>query len=99
MHVLGNNCEVGAGCVRIFVICPAMAFMSQKDKKYRGDLVKSLSILSQMGVMIVACVLVGVLLGRFLDGLFGTAPWLLIFCSITGVAAAFKSIFDFSKRL
>jgi len=76
-----------------------MSRKSEKDRKYRGELLQSLSTISQMGVMIVACVLVGVLIGRFLDGLLGTGPWLLILFSLLGVAAAFKSIFEFSKRL
>jgi ATP synthase protein I len=51
-----------------------------------------------MGLMVAACLLVGVLLGRFLDGLLGTSPWLLIIFSLLGAAAAFKSLFDFADR-
>jgi len=60
--------------------------------------VKALSLLSQMGVTIVACILVGVFLGRFLDGVFGTTPWLTLVFSILGIAAAFKSIFDLASK-
>ena len=54
--------------------------------------------ISQMGVMIAACIAVGVLLGWFLDNLFGTSPWLLLLFSLIGVGAAFKSIFEFANR-
>ena len=60
----------------------------------RHDFVKALSIITQLGFTVAACVLVGVFLGRFLDNLLGTSPWLLLLFSLLGVGAAFKSIFD-----
>jgi ATP synthase protein I len=39
-----------------------------------------------------------VLVGRFLDSLFGTGPWLLLIFSFLGVGAAVKSLFDMSKE-
>ena len=66
-----------------------------KDKAF----LKSLALLSQVGITIVACVLIGVFLGRFLDWLLGTTPWLLIVFSLFGVAAAFKSLFDIAKKM
>ena len=62
------------------------------------DWIKALSQISQMGVTIVACIVIGVFLGRFLDGVLGSEPWLTIICSILGIAAAFKSIFDFAPK-
>ena len=58
------------------------------------DFVKALALLSQVGIMMAVCILVGVLIGRFLDGLLGTGPWLLFLFSFLGVGAAFKSLFD-----
>jgi ATP synthase protein I len=45
-----------------------------------------------------ACVLIGVFLGRFLDGLLGTSPWLLLLCSLLGVGAALKAVFELGAR-
>ena len=58
------------------------------------DVVKALGLLSQVGITMAVCVLVGVFLGRFLDGLLGTTPWLLLLFSFLGVGAAFKSLFN-----
>ena len=58
------------------------------------DWVKALAFLSQIGVTIAACILIGVFGGRFLDNLLGTSPWIMIAGSILGVIAAFKSILD-----
>ena len=40
-----------------------------------------------------ASVLIGVLLGKYLDRFFGTAPWLLLIFSFLGVGAAIRAIF------
>jgi len=70
----------------------------QKKEKDRNEFLRGLSFLSQIGITIVACVLIGVLLGRFLDNLLGTTPILLLVFSFLGAAAAFKSIFDMASK-
>jgi len=62
------------------------------------DWVRALAFLSQIGVTVAACIIVGVFLGRFLDNLFGTSPILIIICSLLGVGAAFKAIFDLASK-
>ena len=64
----------------------------------RNEFGKALSVLSQMGVTIIVCVAVGLAAGYFLDKLLGTTPWLLLVFTLLGIAAAFKSIFDFAKK-
>ena len=71
---------------------------NNNDNKYRRELLRSLSTVSQIGLAIVACVLVGVFLGRFLDSLLGTSPWLLIAFTLLGMGAAFRSIYDLVMR-
>ena len=58
------------------------------------DWVKALAFISQIGVTVAACIIIGVFGGMFLDNLFGTSPWILIAGSILGVLAALKSILD-----
>jgi len=55
--------------------------------------------LLQIGVTIIACLAVGIFLGWLLDRFFGTTPWLLMVCTLLGIGAAFKSIFDFAKKV
>ena len=68
------------------------------DDKDRREIGRALMFFSQIAVNIVGCVLVGVLLGRFLDNLLGTAPWLLLLLSLLGAGAAVKSIVDLAKK-
>jgi len=55
--------------------------------------------LSRIAITILACVAVGIVLGVYLDRLLGTSPWLLLVFTLLGIAAAFKSIFDFAKKM
>jgi len=64
----------------------------------KRELYRAISFFSQISVTMAACVIIGILLGRFLDGLFGTMPWLTIVFSLLRVAAAFKSLFDLGMR-
>jgi len=69
------------------------------DKEQRNGFVRAFSLLSQMGITIIACIGVSIFLGRFLDNTLGTSPWLLIVFTFLGIAAALKSIFDFARKL
>ena len=75
-------------------------FMSKKneDKKYNRELLRSLYMISQLGLTIAVCVIIGVLLGRFLDNVFGTQPFLLIIFSLLGAGAGFRSIFQYANK-
>ena len=70
------------------------------DKKNQvSGFIAALSLLTQIGITIVACIGIGIFLGWFLDRLLGTSPWLLLVFTLLGIAAAFKSIFDFAKKI
>lgn len=69
-----------------------------KDKQLKNsEILRALAHFSQIGVTMAASVLIGVLLGKYLDGLLGTAPWLLLLFSISGVGTAIKVLFNISK--
>lgn len=71
----------------------------RKDDKQKNKVfLQGLSFLSQIGITMAACVLVGVFLGKFLDGLLDTSPWLLLLCSLLGVGAAFRALFQLGGR-
>lgn len=72
---------------------------SEQERKIRNDLMKGLSMLSQIGITIIVCVLIGVFFGRFLDSHFGTSPWFLLVFTLIGVGAAFKYLYDLTMRM
>jgi len=69
-----------------------------KKKDNKGEMVRGLSLVSQISITIIACIVIGIFLGRFLDSLFGTEPWLLIVFLFLGIGAAIKYIFDLGKN-
>jgi len=73
--------------------------MSGNKKPQQNEFVRALSLLSQIAITIIACIAVGIFLGWFLDRLLGTSPWLIIVFTLLGIGAAFKSIFDFAKKV
>jgi len=75
----------------------AMKPDTPKEKK-PNELFVALSFISHIGITMAVCVFVGVMLGRFLDGLLGTAPLLLIICSLLGAAASFKALYDIASK-
>jgi ATP synthase protein I len=69
------------------------------NKKKNNEFTRALAMLSQVAISIIACLAVGIFLGWLLDYLLGTTPWLMFVCTFLGVGAAFKSIFDFAKKV
>lgn len=76
--------------------------MSSQDKNRKqlknSETFRAISYFSQIGVTMASSVLVGVLLGKYLDGLLGTSPWLLLVFSFLGVGAALKSLFNMPEK-
>ena len=73
--------------------------MSRKNKSEQNEFMRAMAFFLQISVTIIACIAVGIFLGWLLDRWLGTEPWLLMVCSFLGVGAAFKSIFDFAKKI
>jgi len=71
----------------------------KEDKQTRNsnEFLRALAYFSQIGVTMAASVVIGVLLGKFLDDKLGTTPWLLLVFSLCGAGAAIKVMFDASQ--
>jgi len=59
---------------------------------------RAVAMMSQLAFTAVGCIFAGVFLGRFLDNLLGTSPWLMIVLIVFGCLAAFKGIIDVAKK-
>ena len=69
----------------------------KKKKNDRHQIAKAFALVTQLGLQMACCVVIGVLLGVFLDRLLGTMPIFIIIFSILGTGASIKIIFDISK--
>ncbi len=70
---------------------------NEKKRTSHNQVIRSIGYLTQIGITIVATVMLGVLLGRALDNWLGTTPWLLLLFSLLGAAAAIRTLFEMSK--
>lgn len=66
-----------------------------RDKK---DLLRSLSMVSSMGISVALAIGIGVWFGLTLDRWFGTTPWFFYIFLLIGIAAGFKNIYVIAGR-
>ncbi len=54
---------------------------------------------SSLGLEMGVSIVIGLLLGLWLDKVFGTKPWLTILFLLFGMAAGFKNVFQLMKEM
>lgn len=69
------------------------------DRTSRPVNFRKLAALSSLGLMLPSSIAVGLVIGYFLDKLFGTHPWLLVIFTLFGVASGFLSLIRGLKKL
>jgi ATP synthase protein I len=69
--------------------------VTKQDKK---NVMRAIGYMSHIAISMAACVLIGVLLGLFLDNRLGTDPWMVVIFSILGCLSAFKAMIDIAKK-
>jgi len=67
---------------------------NEHKRSGRKQILNGIVKFSEIAFTIVANVLLGVLIGRFLDQWLNTSPWFLLFFSILGVISAIYSLFS-----
>jgi ATP synthase protein I len=69
-------------------------FMKEKDR----NLIRSLGVLSTVGITLVAATVIGLYMGLKLDGWLGTSPWMTILFLAVGLFAGFRNLFTYVKK-
>ncbi len=70
----------------------------QRLAAQRRELYKSLGFLSSVGICMVASILIGMVMGYYLDRWLGTAPWFLLIFLVLGIISGFRNIFILTER-
>ncbi|HLC40666.1 MAG TPA: AtpZ/AtpI family protein [Methylomirabilota bacterium] len=73
--------------------------MSGADGGERARWVRSVGVVSTLGITLVASTLVGFVIGYYLDRWLGTSPWLIIVFLLLGIVSGFVQIFRSLPRL
>lgn len=67
--------------------------MSEDDKKEKDKAFRDLYLISMVGVQLVVSILVGLAIGIYLDGKFGTSPIFTLIFLLFGIGAGFINFF------
>jgi F0F1-type ATP synthase assembly protein I len=62
------------------------------------DLLRSLAMVSSIGISVVLAIAIGVWFGLTLDKWFGTKPWFFYIFMLIGIAAGYKNIYVIAGR-
>jgi ATP synthase protein I len=65
----------------------------------KKNLLKTLGMVSSMGISFVLAIIIGVLIGLQLDKWFGTAPWFFFIFLLFGIVAGFRNLYIITKRV
>ncbi len=68
--------------------------MKEKDR----NLIRTLGVLSTVGITLVAATVIGLYIGLKLDEWLGTSPWMTILFLALGLFAGFKNLFTYVKK-
>ena len=66
--------------------------------KNHREVWRALALFTQMGLTMAACVLIGLLFGKWLDARLGSAPWFLLGMTLLGVVSAFFSAYKMAMK-
>ena len=64
----------------------------------KRSLLKTLGLVSSMGISMAVAILIGVVAGRQLDKWLGTHPWFFFIFLFFGIAAGFRNIYVIAGR-
>lgn len=68
--------------------------MEENNKK----LLKTLGLISSMGISVAVAIFIGVFIGKKLDEWLGTSPWFFFIFLFFGIAAGFRNIYVIAGR-
>lgn len=64
----------------------------------KKSLIRTLGMVSSMGISVAVAIFVGILIGRQLDKWFGTEPWFFFIFLLFGIVAGFRNIYIITQR-
>ena len=72
--------------------------MRLHDKKETRRIIRAMGFFSSIGISMALAIVLGALIGHWIDKTFDTAPWGFFIFIIFGITAAFRNLYIMSKR-
>jgi ATP synthase protein I len=64
----------------------------------KKNLLKTMGMVSSMGISIAVAIAIGIFIGLQLDKWFGTGPWFFFLFLFFGIAAGFRNVYIITQR-
>jgi ATP synthase protein I len=71
--------------------------MNENEKKGKFRQLRELYLISTVGIQLVVSIFIGLAIGVYLDGKFGTSPIFIFIFLLLGIAAGFMNLFRVAK--
>jgi len=88
-----------AGAYRLVYPVVGQVVIQQKAEMPTGAILRSLALVTQLGLMAVSPVLIGLFLGLWLDGRLQTRPWVALFLTALGILVGLVGVYRLSSSL
>ena len=88
-----------AGAYRLVYPVVGQVVIQQKAEMPTGAILRSLALVTQLGLMAVSPVLIGLFLGLWLDGRLQTRPWVTLFLTALGILVGLVGVYHLSSSL
>ncbi len=88
-----------AGAYRLVYPVVGQVVIQQKAEMPTGAILRSLALVTQLGLMAVSPVLIGLFLGLWLDGRLQTRPWVTLFLTALGILVGLVGVYRLSSSL
>ncbi len=63
------------------------------NRKEKRKIANAYALITQIAINVLVIIFGCFFLGRFLDGVLGTSPWLMLFFLLLGILSAFRNIY------
>jgi F0F1-type ATP synthase assembly protein I len=88
-----------AGAYRLVYPVVEQVVFKQKAEMPTGAILRPLALITQLGLMAVSPVLIGLFLGLWLDGRLQTRPWVTLFLTALGILVGLVGVYRLSSSL
>jgi ATP synthase protein I len=87
------------GAYRLVYPIVEQVTVEQKAEMPTGAILRSLALITRLGLMAVSPVLIGLFLGLWLDGRLQTRPWVTLFLTALGILVGLVGVYRLSSSL
>jgi len=67
-------------------------------REEKHEIARAFALVTQLGISMGTCIVIGLFAGKYLDRWLGTQPWMMLAGILIGVLSAFKVLYDLAMK-